>query len=526
MIGPRIDQSRQGSISMSKQFIERRIVIGLITNDQYIREISPVFDSNLLKDDAARKLASWCIRHYKKHGVPPKRDIAVIFDSYVRRKLLSPDEVEDIELILDDLSEEFEEGEEINVEPLLDETFSYFEENRLIRLSDEIKYEAEKGNLEAAQVLLVSSRQVQRVQQQDCDFFADDPERTMKIFDNVQEPLLEYPGALGRLWNRHFVRGGFFGLLGPEKTGKTWWLMDIAFQAMKAGRKVAFFAAGDMNREEMELRKYIYMAKKSNDIEYCGDIIVPTIDCFWNQNGSCPNRESIEAPIRGEKPPKLEEMEKIYTDAWEEYKTDHVPCRRCMGKREFLGAPWFTLREKVEPLSWKEGYNIEKEFKRKFRSGGWNFVDHTSDSLTPRMMDDQLTIWHENGFTADFILVDYPDIMACDDEDRRLDFRHRENMKWKKLRGMAHKWHSCVVAPTQADGASYGKPWIGVDNYSEDKRKYSHATAFFGLNQTDAEAALGIFRINQLMVRSGRRGAAPVTVCQRLEMGRPFLTSW
>lgn len=41
---------------MSKQFIERRIAIGLITNEKYLREISPVFDQDLLKDEAAKKL--------------------------------------------------------------------------------------------------------------------------------------------------------------------------------------------------------------------------------------------------------------------------------------------------------------------------------------------------------------------------------------------------------------------------------------------------------------------------------------
>jgi len=99
-------------------------------------------------------------------------------------------------------------------------------------------------------------------------------------------------------------------------------------------------------------------------------------------------------------------------------------------------------------------------------------------------------------------------------------------MKWLKIRALAHKWHCLVICPTQADGASYGKDWLDLSNYSEDKRKYSHTTAFFGLNQTDGEAELGLFRINQLIVRSGKRGKKYATICQRLEMGRPFLGSY
>jgi len=510
---------------MSEKFIERRIAIGLITNEKYLREVSPVFSQDLLKDDAAKKISSWCIRYFNKHGKAPLEDIAIIYESYIRRGKLAHDEAEDIGDILDSLSDEYQSQAENNPDVLIDETFAYFDENRLIRLADDIKAEAQRGNTLEANALIAENRQIQRQANINYDFFADDVERTKSIFENVQEPIIEYPGKLGQLWNRHFVRGGFMGLLGGEKVGKTWILMDIAFQSQRSGRKVAFFAAGDMNREEMELRKYIYMARRSNEYEYCGNLMIPVIDCFWNQNGSC-STGCGEAPIRGDKPPAFKDMQKVYTEAFEQYGADHEPCTKCMGKKEFLGSPWFKTRPKVDPLTWKEGYEIERKFRKRFRNAGWNFADYTSDTLTTRMIDNQLAIWHEQGFTADIILIDYPDIMAPDDEDRKLDFRQKENRKWLKLRGLAHKWHCLVVCPTQADAGSYGKDWLDLSNYSEDKRKYSHATAFFGLNQTDGEAELGIFRINQLIVRSGKRGKKYATICQRLEMGRPFLGSY
>lgn len=509
---------------MSKTFIERRIVIGLITSEKFIREMLPHYDNNLLKDDAARIIADWCIRHYQIHSQPPLENIELVFDKHSRRGKLGQDQIEDIADILEDLSDEYEEQDN-DVEVLITETLKYFDENRLIRLAEDIKAEAERGNLQEANTLLAGSKQIQRIATADCNFFLDDAKHTQEIFESVPNPIIEYPGKLGQLWNRHFVRGGFVGLLGPEKTGKTWWLMDIAFQAQKSGRKVAFFAAGDMNREEMELRKYIYMAKRSNEKEYCKELMIPVIDCFWNQNGSCPKAPGA-YPIRSENPIRIRDLSKIYTTAFEEFEDEHVTCIECMGKKEFKGAPWFKLRGPADPLTWKEAYTTERKFAKRWRKSGWNFMDYPADTLSPRMIDNQLTIWHENGFTPDVILIDYPDIMTIDDEDVRLDYRHRENMKWKKIRAMAHKWNCLVVAPTQADAAAYGQDWIDLSNYSEDKRKYSHTTAFFGLNQTDSEAELGIFRINQLIVRSGRRGNHYATICQRLEMGRPFLGSY
>ncbi len=512
---------------MSKSFIERRIVIGLITNKKYLQKISSLFNKDFLKDEAARTISSWCIRHFNKHSNPPLGNIQLIFDSYQRRELLDPETTDDIKDILEDLSEEYEklEEQEDNLDVLVDETLSYFDEARLVQLAEDVLDEAQRGNLLEANTLLADSKEIQKIQVENADFFYDDAKETQRIFESVPEPILEYPGKLGTLLNRHFVRGGFIGLLGPEKTGKTWWLMDIAFQAQRCGKKVAFFAAGDMNREEMELRKYIYMAKRSNEIEYCQEMLIPVIDCFWNQNGSCPNGCG-EQPLTGDNPPKIKDMEKIYTDAFEEYGDDHEPCTECIGKIEFRGAPWFKRKEKVDPLNWKEAYKIERKFVRRNRRAGWNFADYPADTLTPRMIDNQLSLWHDQGFTADIVLVDYPDIMAPDEEDTRMDYRHRENMKWKKLRAIAHKWHCCVGAVTQADAMAYGKDWLDLTNYSEDKRKYSHATAFFGLNQTDGEAALGLFRINQLIVRSGKRGNKFATICQRLEQGRPFLASY
>lgn len=508
----------------NKSFIERRIVIGLITNEKYLQKITPIFNKDLLKDEAARTISKWCIRHFNKHAKPALGNIQLIFDSYERRNLLDQETCDDIRDILEDLSEEYEEQEE-NCDVLLDETIQYFDESRLVRLADDVLQEAQRGNLLEANALIAGSKEIRQAATISPDFFFDDAKETQRIFESVPEPIIEYPGRLGALLNRHFVRGGFVGLLGPEKTGKTWWLMDIAFQAQKSGRKVAFFAAGDMNREEMELRKYIYMARRSNEKEYCQPLLIPTPDCFWNQNGSCPNG-SDEAPIRGDEPPKIKDLNKIYTKAFEEYGDDHEPCIECMGKKEYLGAPWFKLKEAISPLCWKEAYEIERRFARRNRKAGWNFSSHVSNTLTCRMIDNQLSLWHDEGFNADVVLIDYPDIMASDDEDNRLDFRHKESTKWQKLRGLAHKWHVLVVVPTQSDALAYGKDWLDQSNYSESKGKYSHATAFFGLNQTDGEAELGLFRINQLMVRSGTRGNKFATICQRLETGRPFLNSY
>ena len=504
-------------------YIERRIITGMVVSTSFIREIYHLYKPELFKVQAAQQIATWCIRHFRKHKVAPTTDIQLIYSSYLRRKLLEQDQAEDIEEILQSLSDDFEE-EDFNVDVLLDETIAYFDERNILLLTEEARDTALRGDGKEAHVILSRLKPAERQSTGDCDFFADDIERTRRVFENVPEPIIEYPGKLGQLLNRHMVRGGFVGFLGQEKVGKTWTLMDIAFQAQLGRRRVAFFAAGDMNREEMELRKYIYMSKRSNEFEYCQEMIIPVVDCWWNQNGECKEAPGC-APFHDEEKPKKWEASK-YFEALDVF-DDHVPCKECIGTPRFRGAPWFKTKEAVEPLDWKAAYNRERKYVKKIiRGSRWQFMDKPADTLTPRMIDNQLEIWHNQGFDADVILVDYPDIMDVDEEDRRFDFRHRENSKWKKLRAMAHRWHALVIAPTQADAFAYNKLWLDLTNYSEDKRKFSHTTAFFGLNQTDEEAELGLFRINQMLVRSGKRGKKFATVLQRLEMGRPHLGSF
>jgi len=506
---------------MSDDFIERRIITGLITSTDYLRELQHIYKPNLLQSQAAEKIAGWCFRHFKKHNVAPGPDIQIVYNSYLRRGKLDKEQAEDIESVLESLSDDH--TQQINIEVLTTETLAYFDERAVIALADDIRNDALRGDTGQAHAKIAQHKPSQRASRGDCDFFADDAERTRKVFENVPEPIIQYPGKLGMLLNRHLVRGGLLGLLGQEKVGKTWTLMDFGFQAQRCGLNVAFFAAGDMNRDEMELRKYIYLGKKSNEKEYCKSILVPTTDCWLNQSGICDRAPGL-APFQGlDRPAKWEKDN--YYEAFEQYE-DHEVCTKCIGKAGFAGAPWFKERAKVEPLTWKEGYKLEKKHRKRMRGSQWKFVDYPGRTLTCSMLDNQLRIWHSEGFNPGVVLVDYPDIMADDEEDKRMEYRLRENMKWIKLRAMAHRWNCLFIVATQAASTAYNKYWLDLNDYSESKGKYSHATAFFGLNQTDDEAELGLFRWNQLLVRSGKKGKFYATVLQRLEMGRPFLGSF
>ena len=63
--------------------------------------------------------------------------------------------------------------------------------------------------------------------------------------------------------------------------------------------------------------------------------------------------------------------------------------------------------------------------------------------------------------------------------------------------------HALVITATQSDADSYDTDLLKLSNFSEDKRKYSHVTAMFGLNQDKdgREKKLGVLRLNELVIR-------------------------
>src|SRR5690606_10442718 len=152
---------------------------------------------------------------------------------------------------------------------------------------------------------------------------------------------------------------------------------------------------------------------------------------------------------------------------------------------------------------------------------------HTSGSLTVNGMLSILDLWErQDGFVSDMIVVDFADIMAS---DLKGEPRHQENDKWMRLRGLSQKKHALVVTATWTDSASYKVNTLSLSNFSEDKRKFGHVTAMYGLNQDpkNREKQLGIMRINEIVLREDAFSQYnQVSVLQNLSRGQPTLASF
>lgn len=511
---------------MPDEFIERRIIIGLIVSDSFIERIYKNWNSDLLISPTARMLARWSIKHYKKYHKAPGRDIEGIFAHHLK-KGLSQERGEDIENILESLDDEYTHTT-FNVEYLLDQTRDYFKERHLRNLSGSIQNELDGGNIIEAEQL-ASTYQSFTTDKDDrlsIDPFTKKAKPVIEqAFAERAKPLIKFPKAFGEFINYELVRGGFVAFMGPEKSGKTFMLMETSIRGVRNGCNVVFFQAGDMTERQQIRRLGIYLTQRSDQERYCKELLVPQVDCIYNQTDEC-DSDMREGNSGIDIDSQKEIRELTYNNLSEKLEEfpDHEVCYNC---QKHKGAIWFRKRELVNPINGKIAYKAFRKFERRYKAR-FRLSSFPNETLSNSQMESLLTVWEKrDGFIADVITVDFGDIMASDSDTIRLDFRNQQNKIWQRLRRLSEERHCLVITATLAAASSYGKDWLSMIDFSEDKRKYAHVTAMYGLNQTDREKRIGIMRINELVVREAFFDRKRhVTILQRLEMGRPFLGSY
>jgi len=508
--------------TMSDKFIERRIVTGFIISDAYVSQIIDVYDPAYIEASVAKQIISWCVEHYRKYKKAPGIHIEDIFTAHLPK--LQKEQAQDIEEILEGLSDEYER-KQFNADYLLDQTKEYFDKQNVAQFAADINDNLEKGDVGEAKSIASNFKTPATEVSKAIDPFKS-PMALKEAFQQKSEPLIKFPRALGQFWNDQLVRGGFVALLGPEKRGKTFMLLELAVRGIMSGSNVVFFQAGDMSEKEQLRRMGIYFSKRSDKEKYCKGMYIPVIDCMYNQNDSCRSKDrecdfGIFEELEDEKFSKIT-MEQLVEKAKEF--PDYIPCRNCQHAKI---VPWIKWRPPVPVLTWKYAYKKMKAFRKKY-SKQFKLVTYPNDTLNTHIMGSQLDLLEREGFIPDICLLDYADIMGPEIvPGMMMDFRNQQNQRWKSLRRMSQERHALYITATQADAASYEQDTLNKSNFSEDKRKYAHVTAMYGLNQTEREKQIGIMRLNELVVRDGDFNAAnQCKILQRLQMGRPFLGSY
>lgn len=487
--------------------VERRLVMGMIVSDEFLQQIQPIYDPELMEAPFSRRIAQWCLEYFEQYSKAPGRSIEDIFNSHVRKQDMQEDQSELISKFLGSLSNEYEEGESFNVKYTLNQAESRFNERKIDMLIQDLTALRSTGETEEAQTAIVDYRRIQRPSGRGTNLLAD-REAVFRMFEELEKPMFRLPGAIGKMLNDQLVRGGFVAFMGREKVGKTWWAVEMAMRAALARLNVAFFAIGDMSQEEMAYRQIQWLAGRSPREGDCGPGLTPVLDCKQNKNNRCHNR-GRECRV-----------------AWGE--DGYVPCSFCEGEHEkrFKGCHSYSRREAIEPLTAGEAAEFTDLFNKRLHGHDFRVSSHPSNTISARGIADTLNGWeYFDDFVVDVAVVDLPEnLLPVQSRDQ---LRHEHNETWQVLRAISQVRHCLVLALTQADAGSYGKATLTMKNFSEDKRKFGHVSAMYAFNQTDEEKEAGLLGIGPIVVRTrGYKISHLVTVLQCLEMGRPLLGSF
>lgn len=449
---------------------ERRILTGMIVDKQVLARIATKWEPNLFGSQWGNLIGGWCVDFFNEYEEPPKKEIEGLFEAWANDA--DEDTIKIVEKFLSGLSDEYEQlSSESNSDYVIDQAAKYFNRIKLKRLSESIKGDVTTGNIDKALSRVTQYGKLEMGVGAGINPLTDEA-AIREAFEEEMEPLIKYPGALGRFFGSSLQRDAFVAFMGPEKRGKTWWLLDVAWRAMCQRRKVALFEVGDMSQNQIMRRLMVRASKrplKSTSFKY------PT---------------------------------KIEREA-------NSP----------MAAIEHETRETDSPLGWREALkSCQKIIKSKIKSqeSMLRLSCHPNSTLTVSGIRAILQNWERQGWVPDVIVIDYADILAP--PHGVADTRDQINSTWKQLRALSQSTHSLVVTATQADANSYNANTIGRSNFSEDKRKLAHVTGLVGLNANSDEKECGILRLNWIVLReSAFTETQCVHVAGCLEIGNPAI---
>jgi hypothetical protein len=422
---------------------EQHILMGMIVDKIVLGRISSKWQSGMFRTNYANLIANWCVDYFNKYEKAPMKNIESLFQTWADTSR-DKNTITLIEKFLFQLSNKYKKlKRDSNSEYVIDISGKYFNQVKLEKLKETIEDDIDSGKINKAIGRVNNFSQIELGGGEGVNVLQD--EEAIKLaFEDKVESLVTYPGALGKFFGNSLCRDGFIDFLAPEKRGKSTMLLDVAFRAMSQRRKVAFFEAGDMSRNQVVRRIMTRVAKRP-----------------------------------------------LY------FKEVNYPVSIVKYKTEDYATVIHKTKKYSEQLDWREALKQCKFLMKdviKSKKPYWKLSCHTNSTLKVKDIQNILKGWERDGWVPDVIIIDYADILNMDYP--HLEGRDRINETWKQMRAMSQIYHCLVVTATQANARSFEKNTIGRNNYSDDKRKVAHVTGEIGISQETEEKVHGIIRLN------------------------------
>ena len=447
----------------------RHVLIGMITDQTVCSRVATQWgnEGGLFETHWANLVAGWCVSHLRKYGSPPGNKIQHKFEHWAEHTNVPEATVDLVGKFLSTLSDQDDQEAPHGSDYLLDVAGRYLNKVRLKRLAEGVLEDLDRGKVEEAYGAVSS---VSKIELGIGSVIkpAEDFDVWRQAFDaERQKPIISYPGELGLAVNPILTRDSLLAFMASDKTGKSWWLLDLAYRGVRARRRVAYFEAGDLTQDDVMHR----LGQRAAGLpEQDGIYEIPT---GWNADGS--------------------------------------PARRA---KELKAVTAGVAYQKF----------------RKTSGGGADRLRiscHPNSTINVMGILSMIRDWEREGWVPDVVAIDYADILAPPDGVSETNDRIDDT--WKQLRRLSQEMHCLVLTATQANAAAYGNDEnkvLGRKNFSGRKTKLAHVNGMLALNVAPKDKEKGITRVNWVV---RRRGAYSETRCVYvagcLGIGRPVIKS-
>lgn len=453
----------------------------MITNKTVLAAVSDRWDKKgLFESRWPNLIGTWCVAHYRKYHKAPGQRIENIFDRWSSgREGKDKDTVKLIEKFLASVSGQYErEKKKTQVQFVIDLASEHFNAVKCQEATEEAQGLIEDGRITEALAVMENFKKVEMGMGSAISVLRD-KNSVREAFSSKSDPVITFDGALGNFFGNALERDAFISFEGPEKRGKSWILIEMAWQAMKLGKKVAMFQVGDLSKNQIMRRFMIRASGRPLDPTQKGKpLLIPV---------------GIDPPSSGGGVANVVHKEQRYKNPvkWQE--------------------AWAACKKITSP--WGPNEDLLK-------------LDvYPNTSININGISSVLDSWKRNdGWNADVVIIDYADILAP--IDGKIDTRHQIDATWRGMRRISQSNHCLLLTASQTNAASYGAATLSMMHFSEAKSKRAHVNGTVGINQTDVEKKLGIIRFNWL---SGRDWDYSSDVCVHcagcLGMASPLMLS-
>lgn len=476
--------------------IERTIIKGVASSDALLKRSIGLLEKEHFTVGYLRTMLGWIYEYYNYYGKAPSTDMVTIFEDK-KSDIKDDNEREFVRELIDDIVEDTI----VNEEYMYDRIREYVKKRNLILTVREVTDFVDRGRLSEAEDRLEKYRMVSK---QVSSWVAplEDSEFVESVFNQQEGKILfTMEGALGELIGP-LKRGWFLGIMAPRKRGKTWFLQEIAIEAMMNRRKVAFISL-EMDSIDMAVRFYEEVTTRGVE---GGMFKFPVFDCIRNKENSCTRVErNCSVPI----------------DEDNIVRGKYKPCTACAGKEDSDYLFDVSFVEKNRPrLTVKSVKDAVDKFRRMFGSRLYRQISLPAGIASLNDVESRLDELEGLDFIPDVIILDYADILKGTTTQEELD------RVWIRLKGMASKRDCLVVTVSQSNRGSTDKFLLSQIDTSKDIGKIDQVDAMLTLNQTNEEKTKGIIRAGCIAHRWKKFDVyKQAYVLQQLDLGSPMLDS-